>query len=214
MHSAGVGGGLRAARLTQQDSAPGGSPPGADLTPFVPRLVPQWVTEAPNAKHRSIPGTLVFTDLSGFTAMSEQLAALGKVGAEEMTQHLDATFTELVSVSGGLGGTMLKFGGDALLIFFWGDGHEVRAARAAIDMQETIGRIGLISTSAGEARLQMSVGAHTGDVDFFLVGKTHRELFVTGPAATRTVEMEAKASAGEIYVTEELAGRLDPSTVA
>ncbi|HYZ91566.1 MAG TPA: tetratricopeptide repeat protein [Actinomycetota bacterium] len=213
MHSAGVGGGLRAARLTQQDSAPGGSPPGADLTPFVPRLVPQWVTEAPNAKHRSIPGTLVFTDLSGFTAMSERLAALGKVGAEEMTQHLDATFTELVSVSGGLGGTMLKFGGDALLIFFWGDDHEVRAARAAVDMQATLDRIGLISTPAGDVRLQMSVGAHCGDVDFFLVGTSHRELIVTGAAATRTVEMESEASAGEIRLSPELADRLDPDLI-
>jgi tetratricopeptide (TPR) repeat protein/class 3 adenylate cyclase len=145
--------------------------------------------------------------------MSERLAALGKVGAEEMTHHLDATFTELVSVSGGLGGTMLKFGGDALLIFFWGDEHEVRAARAAVEMQSTLGRIGLISTSAGEVRLQMSVGAHRGDVDFFLVGTSHRELFVTGEAATKTVQMEAEASAGEIRISPELADRLDPALV-
>ncbi len=182
--------------------------PAADLTPFVPRLVPEWIADAPDATYRRIDGTLVFTDLSGFTAMSERLAAMGKVGAEELTQHLDATFTELVSVSGGLGGTMLKFGGDALLILFWGEQHEVRAARAAIEMQEKLDRVGRITTSAGEFTLQMTVGAHCGAVDFFLVGASHRELFVCGEVATRTVEIEGLAAAGEIRLSTDLAGRL------
>lgn len=182
--------------------------PAADLTAFVPRLVPEWITASPEARHRRIDGTLVFTDLSGFTAMSERLAARGKVGAEELTQHLDNTFTELVAVSGGLGGTMLKFGGDALLIFFWGDRHELRAARAAVDMQESLGRIGSISTSAGDFRLQMTVGLHCGSVDFFLVGSSHRELFVCGADTTETVEIEGRAEAGEIRLSSQLAERL------
>ena len=37
----------------------------------------------------------------------------------------------------------------------------------------------------------MSIGIHGGLLDFFLVGDLHRELVVTGPAATRTVEMES-----------------------
>ena len=36
----------------------------------------------------------------------------------------------------------------------------------------------------------MSVGIHSGDFDFFLVGDPgiHRELIVSGPAASRTAE--------------------------
>ncbi len=194
--------------VTQQASAAGAQAPAADLTAFVPRLVPEWITVEPEARHRRIDGTLVFTDLSGFTAMSERLAALGKVGAEELTHHLDTTFTELVAASGGLGGTMLKFGGDALLIFFWGDQHELRAARAAVDMQEMLGRIGAITTSAGDFLLQMTVGLHCGAVDFFLLGSSHRELFVCGPDTTATVEIEGQAAAGEIRVSPQLADRL------
>ncbi|MGH2758003.1 MAG: tetratricopeptide repeat protein [Actinomycetota bacterium] len=184
-----------------------------DLSPFVPRLVPEWIAEAPEARHRSIDGTLVFTDLSGFTAMSERLAELGKVGAEELTQHLDATFTELVAVSGGLGGTMLKFGGDALLIFFWGEQHELRGARAAVEMHATLGRVGRIETSAGEIRLQMTVGLHCGTVDFFLVGASHRELFVCGETASTTVDVEGQASSGEIRLSPEITGRLPADVV-
>ena len=211
MRQRGVGDELR--DVARAFPAAGVDAPAADLTAFVPRLIPEWIGEVPTARHRSIDGTLVFTDLSGFTAMSEQLAALGKVGAEELTQHLDTTFTELVSVSGGLGGTMLKFGGDALLIFFWGDGHEVRAVRAAVDMQAMLGRIGRITTSAGEFQLQMTVGLHCGKVDFFLVGSSHRELFVCGHDASMTVEIEGQAESGEIRLSPELAERLPAELV-
>ena len=50
--------------------------------------------------------------------------------------------------------------------------------------------------------LRMSVGVHSGLFDFFLVGASHRELIVTGPAASTTVSMEAAAEAGEILVSE------------
>jgi class 3 adenylate cyclase/tetratricopeptide (TPR) repeat protein len=60
--------------------------------------------------------------------------------------------------------------------------------------------------------LRMSVGVHSGDFDFFLVGGSHRELMVTGPAATTTVTMEATAEAGEILVSDATA-RLLPRSV-
>ncbi len=196
-------------RVVTDRSAAGASAPAADLTPFVPRLIPEWMADAPDAAHRAIDGTLVFTDLSGFTAMSERLGALGKVGAEELTDHLDAIFTELITVAGLRGGSMLKFGGDALLILFWGPQHELRAATSALEMQETLGRIGLVKTSAGEARLQMTVGAHSGVFDLFLVGLSHKALFVCGPDAATAVAVESSANAGEVRVSSELAARLN-----
>lgn len=188
--------------------------PSADLGPFVPRLIPEWLAEAPEARHRQIEGTLVFTDLSGFTAMSERLATLGKVGAEELTGHIDAIFSELITVSGRAGGSMLKFGGDALLTLFWGDGHEGRAAWAALEMQATLGRIGRVETSAGISQLEMTVGAHTGSFDLFLVGDVlyaHRDLFVCGDDAALAVTVESSASSGEVRVSQALAARLDPA---
>lgn len=172
------------------------------------------MASTPEATHRRLPGTLVFTDLTGFTAMSERLAALGKVGSEELTERLDATFTELLTVAGRFGGSLLKFGGDALLLFFWGDGHEVRAARAGIEMQAALDRIGLVRTTAGEIRLRMTVGAHSGDVDFFLVGSSHRELIVSGPAATETVKVEGSAQPGEVRVSGALAALLDEALLS
>ena len=54
----------------------------------------------------------------------------------------------------------------------------------------------------------MSVGIHSGTFSFFLVGGSHRELIVTGPAATETVTMEGTAVAGEILVSRTTAAAL------
>ena len=72
-------------------------------------------------------------------------------------------------------------------------------------MRATLRRIGNIVTPGGRVRLRMSVGVHTGTFHFFLVGDDHRELLVTGPAATQTTLMEQTAEAGEIVVSPSTA---------
>ena len=107
-------------------------PPSApDLTPYVPRLVVDWLRETPDAQRREVEGTLAFVDISGFTAMSERLAEKGKIGAEEVTDVMNRTFERLLDVSYAAGGGLLKFGGDALLLLFTGDDHAERACDAA-----------------------------------------------------------------------------------
>jgi hypothetical protein len=58
----------------------------------------------------------------------------------------------------------------------------------------------------------MSVGIHSDDILLFLVGAPHRELVLLGSAATRTVEAESTAEAGEIVVTPGTAERLPPGS--
>ena len=180
----------------------------AELVSFVPRLTLEWLRDNPESQWREVEGTLAFVDISGFTAMSEQLSGLGRAGAEEVTEVMNATFAALLAVAYAQGGGLLKFGGDALLLLYEGDDHAARAARAAFEMRSTLRAIGRPKTSAGAIQLKMHAGLHTGRFQFFLVGESHRELLVTGPAATRTVEMEAASEAGEILLSEETAALL------
>ena len=90
-------------------------------------------------------------------------------------------FSELLSVAYADGASLLKWGGDAALLLFVGDGHLPRACRAAFDMQGALRRTGRVRTSVGQVRLQMSVGVHSGCVHLFLLGDVHRELLVAGP---------------------------------
>ena len=94
------------------------TPSSVDLTPYLPRVVVDWLRVAPEARRRELEGTLAFVDISGFTAMSERLAQKGKLGAEEVTEVMNRTFSRLLDVAYAGGGGLLKFGGDALLLFF------------------------------------------------------------------------------------------------
>lgn len=182
------------------------------LQPYLPRLIRYWDEDAPGRLHRSIEASMVFVDVSGFTKMSERLARHGNVGAEEVTDVIDTTFGTLLPEAYAYGANLLKFGGDALLLMFSGQGHAARAAAAAHAMRAKLRDVGTFQTTAGKVSLRMSVGAHTGQFDFFLVGGSHRELIVAGPAATRTVEMEAAANANQILISPEMAAML-PSSV-
>ena len=187
----------------------------ADLTPYVPRLLLQWEERFGSTKHQAIDGTLVFADVSGFTRLSEALARKsGKAGAEEMADVINYLFGELLMLAAVRGGEMLKYGGDAMLLFFSGEQHAVRAAAACADMQRRLREIGRVDTGgAGIVRLRMSVGAHSGAFDFFVGGRCHRELVVAGPATTTTVDMEAAADATEVLMSPQMAAQLPSRNV-
>ena len=155
----------------------------------------------------------MFADVSGFTSLMERLSKHGKVGAEEMNDLLDAVFTEVLSVAYDYGAGVIKWGGDATLLLFTGDHHAPRACRAAAEMQRTMRKVGRLRTPAGRVTLRMSIGIHSGLFDFFFVGKLHRELVVTGPAANETVASESASEADEIVVSAATAAMLEPGLV-
>ena len=187
----------------------------ARLLPYIPRLTVDWA-KRPGAAYSDVPqcqtldATMVFGDVSGFTKMSERLARHGKVGAEEIADAINTCFEELLGVANRAGGSLLKFGGDALLLLFDGEGHAVRAAQAAIGMRARLRDVGRLSTSAGKVVLRISIGVHTGSFNFFLVGGSHRELVVTGPGVTATVDAEGTATAGEIVMSAATASAPPP----
>lgn len=197
-----------------------GPPPSVDaidastyLKPYVPRLVIDWLRHTPDSMHREVEATLVFVDISGFTALTERLAKKGKVGAEIMRDTLDGVFTALLDEAYDWGAGLLKWGGDALLLMFDGPQHPERAVRAAWEMQRTIERVGRIHAGGGTVILRMSVGIGTGTFHFFMAGSVHRELLIAGPAMSETLVMEGIADAGEIGLTPTLAAMLDPAIV-
>ena len=144
------------------------------LVPYLPAVQARWLVEDPLPRHRTMPGTLVFADVSGFTPLTEKLAARGKVGAEELTEILNEVDDRLLSVAEAHGGDLLKFGGDALLLLFEGDGHERRGAAAAHGMQVALRPFRRLRTGGGPASLRMSVGVSSGDVVLFHVGGSSR----------------------------------------
>jgi class 3 adenylate cyclase len=171
-----------------------------NLARYVPRLSAEWGLFS-SEPWQEIDGTLCYVDISGFTALSEKLARRGRIGAEELTEVLNHVFGRMLAISYDRGGSLLKFGGDALLLLFTGTDHPIQATSAAVEMQAVLRDARSYKTSAGHLALKMSVGLHSGTVHLFLVGDSHKELIVTGPAASMTTEMEETAEAGEILIS-------------
>ena len=184
------------------------------MLPYVPALLSDWRPTHGDERHMRVEGSLAFVDISGFTKLTERLARRGNVGAEEMSDLLDATFAALLTAAREEGADLVKWGGDAVLLLFSGPGHAWRACRAAYDMRATLRTVGTLRTSSGTVTLRMSVGVHSAAFDFYLVGDPahHRELLVVGPPVSRTALMESIAAAGQVVVSDETAALLAPRT--
>jgi len=175
---------------------------------FVPRVLLQRLALAPDVRVEQLDGTVVLVDVSGFTRLSERLARAGKEGAEQLVDAIDSCFSPLLADAYVGGGSLLKFGGDALLIWFGGEDHALRACGSAVAMRRKLRRVGRVPVGDRDVVLRMSVGIHSGAYESFLVGESHREHVIAGPAATTVVGMEALAETGQILISEATAALL------
>ena len=92
------------------------------ISAYVPGPIARRAIAAPRAsvawQEEWVSAALLFADVSGFTAMSESLAQLGKEGAEELTRVLNAYFTAMIDLAHSYGGQVIRFGGDAVTCAF------------------------------------------------------------------------------------------------
>ena len=185
----------------------------SDLDCYLPRVAVEWDLTSAGKLWRELEASLCFVDISGFTALSERLARRGRVGTEQLTEVLHHVFARMLAIAAEQGGSLLKFGGDALLLLFPGADHQLCAVRSAVAMRAALRDAQKAPLAAGRLNLRMSVGIHSGTVNLFMVGASHRELLISGPAASATVKMEQTAEAGEIVVSQATASALPPGAI-
>jgi len=144
--------------------------------------------------------TVLFADLSGFTALSERL------DPEEIRAFQNALFEMLAGVITRYDGFVEKFVGDAVLAVFGAPvAHEddpLRACAAALDIVE----VGHTLTRQWAGRLGQPVtlhaGVHTGPVVAgHLSGAAGAAYAVTGDAVNTTARLLATAPPGTILVS-------------
>jgi class 3 adenylate cyclase len=180
---------------------------GDAYLPYVSRLPLSWPDSDGPVPHW-VDGTLLFVDVAGFTALSERLAKTGRAGAEELTDLLNGAFARLLAAAYENGGSLLSFGGDALLLFFEGADHHRRAAHAAGVMRRKPAELGALKTTVGAVRLKLSMGAHSGRFLFLVTGGDSRVVLLLGPDATATVRLEQRATGGQVMMGAALAAEV------
>lgn len=114
--------------------------------------------------------TAMFSDIRGFTALSEGLTPSGLV------ELLNEYFSEMTEVIFKHGGTLDKYIGDAIMAF-WGapldiPDHAEKACRAALEMKDALERLQQRWQQQGRPRIDIGIGINTGPM---LVGNMGSE---------------------------------------
>ena len=180
---------------------------------YVPRLLASRLAVDLARRVEVLDGTFVFIDVSGFTKLSERLAKVGKEGAELLVDAINSCFTALLSDVHLRGGSLVKFGGDALLLWFEGDAHAVRGCDAAVVMRRRLREVGRLTVGSSTVTLRMSVGVHSGEFHAFLAGELFHDLIIAGPGVSTVVALEGAAEASQILISPATATQVPPRCV-
>lgn len=108
-----------------------------------------------------LQGTMMFTDLAGFTKLMEANSAKGRDGAQNLLKQLTKYFSEMIGIISKSGGELVEFTGDALLVVFKKNEKKddtLRAVRAGLRMQRAMKEFAEIETPAGIVNLKMRIG--------------------------------------------------------
>jgi class 3 adenylate cyclase/CHASE2 domain-containing sensor protein len=116
--------------------------------------------------------TVMFADLSGFTALS------GKVSPEILTQRTNEYLAYIVAAVEDTGGYVDKFLGDAVMAI-WGapghdDDHAVHAVRAALGAARRVHAARVAAEARGEIAFSVKIGVNSGPAVVGNVGTAHR----------------------------------------
>ena len=149
--------------------------------------------------------TIFFSDIMGFTATTERLQP------EEITLLLNEYFTEMSAIALKHGGTVDKFIGDALVIFF-GDPETkgtVEDARAclnmATEMQRRLAELNVKWRSAGtEHPFRVRMGINTGFCNVGNFGSVDRmDYTAIGAEVNLAARLQSIAEPGHIVLSYE-----------
>lgn len=182
------------------------------LTAYLPAVVRRHLEKQDTRAPLAVPAThqttvvSMFADVSGFTAMTESLAARGPVGAEFLAKHLNSYFEQLLRLVSSAGGDVFKFAGDAMLIF-WPENKEDtletllrRAVQCALRIQSHLHKAELAPGVVLSVKMGIGIGgatiAHLGGESDGTIDRI--EYVAVGPALQQAFNCEHQAEAGDV----------------
>src|SRR6267378_4145627 len=149
------------------------------LERYVSKNLVKEVLENPDSYYSSlrgvrVPATVLFSDLIGFTTLSE------KADPEALVSQLNEYLSRMTSVVFGNGGTLDKFIGDAIMAV-WGNVRSFgmaqdakNCARAALAMRRELRQLNQKWREEGRMGLGMGIGINQGEVVVGNIGSHER----------------------------------------
>jgi adenylate cyclase len=139
-----------------------------------PEMVEQMMnTQDLNSLNKRSDVSIIFSDIRGFTTLSEKLAP------EDVVALLNPYLEAMSEVIYKHGGTVDKYEGDAIIAFFgepvhYPD-HALRALRASLDMRKALEKLRDDWAKEGRpSQIEMGIGVNSGEVFVGMVGSSQR----------------------------------------
>lgn len=150
---------------------------------------------------KRVKATMLFTDIRGFTSMSENLEPEQVVSVinEYLTLQTDKVFK--------WEGLLDKFVGDCVMavygVPFPKDDDAYRAVRTAMDIRDSVEKLNAIRKRRNQITVGIGIGVNTGDVVAGNMGSPQKmDYTVIGDNVNLASRLEANAPAGKIWVSE------------
>jgi adenylate cyclase len=171
---------------------------------FMPKHVVDEILANPEAL--SLGGknaivTMLFSDIRGFTSMSETLPP------ETVVQILNEYFADMAPIVFKHDGLLDKYIGDGLMALFGvpyeRDTAAADAVAAAIDMQRCMKEVNQELKSLGLSEISIGIGINTGMVTVGYIGSEERTDYTAiGDAVNLAARLEKEAQAGQIIISQ------------
>ncbi len=158
---------------------------------------------------QSLETVVMFSDISGFTSISEACAKLGSRGAEELVFCINRYMEGLIKCIAKYGGDIIKFVGDAMIVV-WPRGEDEslqttirKAVQSALEIQAELNNKRIMQNVS---KLSVKVGIGAGKCGLLHVGGVFKraEFFVVGDALSQALECEHLSThGGQVIVSGE-----------
>lgn len=162
-----------------------------------PVYVPAFIMEhySMGVTAGSMEGSVLVSDVSGFTGLTESLFSMEKRGAEMLSRTLNGMFQEMIDSVYSFRGFIASFAGDAFTAVFPGD--DGTAATGAAELIRS--RIpASVPSGTGDRPIGIKSGIAAGRIHWNIYGSGPRTYLFSGTAVTEAAGAQTTASSGGI----------------
>jgi adenylate cyclase len=173
------------------------------MNPNLCNICETMFTKVKRRKQIIVPATVLFADLRGYTAMSQQAESA------EVVEMLHGFADECATAIWARDGIVNKFIGDAMLAIFnfpiVRDDHVQQAVLAAQDIQHQWAERSSLPIARGDAAaIGLGIGIHTGLASIGEIGTAYKDFTIIGPVVNMASRIQGEARAGEILASKEV----------
>ena len=174
-------------------------------------LIPHFIQNQiqSDVNQGSLNGYAIFVDLSGFTRLTETLLKEGKVGAERLSDILNAIFGPMVDLVYNNGGFIPHFAGDAYFGIFPEKPTGLNAEKVLAVATKHFHLLEAASPAFTEFDIKIKIGISYGEIEWGIVGRDSKSFYFRGQAIAGCSYAQSLASSQEIIVDSFFSNKLD-----